>query len=37
MNQRRIRRIFTAITVYCVAAAGAATAYAHWYCPGGAC
>ncbi len=31
MNHRRIRRIFTALAVLGVAAAGSASAYATWF------
>lgn len=38
MNHRRIRNAFLALAVFCVAAASAATAYAHFYCDGpGSC
>ena len=37
MNRRSIRKIVIALAVLCVSAAGAASAYAVWYCPGGAC
>ena len=33
MTRRRIRRIFTALTVLCAAAAGAVPAHAWWYHP----
>ena len=33
MNHRRIRNLFTALAVLCVAAAAAAPAHAWWYYP----
>ncbi len=31
MNRRRIRTVFIALAALCVAAAGAASAYATWF------
>ena len=33
MTRRRIRNLFTALAVLCVAAAGAVPAHAWWYLP----
>ena len=33
MNHRRIRNLFLALAVLCVATAGAASAYATWFGP----